>query len=179
MMDLSLFEGDELLALARLDVDAKRIDEALAKLKRAYQLPEFPPEVESLLAKIYAQLDLLERASFHYESFLARETKAVLERFQYGMVQFEQGIKDRALQVWAEVLEDEPTHPPSLFYASLANVELGNENEARRLIDILLKSAPVDNLYFNRAKTLLQDLDGRRSQAESMSDLKEADHLYN
>ncbi|OZG74859.1 hypothetical protein BTA51_00135 [Hahella sp. CCB-MM4] len=159
MLDLSLFESDELLALAKLDVEKNRIDSALAKLKQANNLPDPQPECDSLLAKLYAQLNLFDRASYHYESYLMKQPDALLERFQYGMVYYEQGIKDRALLVWKEVLDEVPTFPPALYYCALVSWEDSDESEARRLIDILLKSAPADNLYFKRSKDLLNALD--------------------
>ncbi|WP_020407777.1 tetratricopeptide repeat protein [Hahella ganghwensis] len=159
MLDLSLFEGDELLALAKLDIENSRIDFALAKLKQANSLPDPQPECDSLLAKLYAQLNLFDRASYHYESYLMKKPDALLERFQYGMVYYEQSIKERALLVWKEVLDEVPTFPPALYYCALVSWEEDNEPEARRLIDILLKSAPADNLYFKRGKELLNALD--------------------
>ncbi len=170
MFELSLFESDELLALARLDIEKNRIDAALMKLKQADKLPDSPSECDSLLAKLYAQLGLYARASYHYESFLVKEPEALLEKFQYGMLYFEQGIFDRAMETWREVLEHSPTYPPALFYCSLVSWESGQETEAHRLIDILLKSAPADNLYFKRGKELLQNMDDKTKHVSTVRD---------
>lgn len=165
MIDLDVFDAEELVAFAKLDIESQRLDGALQKLKQAYTLPGAPSEIDSLLAKTYAELKLFDRAAFHYEACLAREPEAVTERFQYGMIHFDQGMKSRALAIWEDVLQLWPTHEACLFYASLVHAEQGEESETRRKLDILFKSAPIDNLYLKRGKGLLQELDRLNGRA--------------
>lgn len=150
------FETDELVALARLDIERNQLDEALWKLKQAQADAAAPAEVFAMLARLYAQLGLWDRAKPLFERYLAAEPNAVNETFQLGMVHFDSGQADEATRIWDKLLLTQPTHPPALFYRALAKQQLGQPAEARHSLDVLLKSAPPDNLYFNRAKELLQ-----------------------
>lgn len=157
-MELSLFTAQELVALARLDLEARRLDSCLEKVKTALALTHKDAAVLGLAARVYAQLKLFPTAIDLYKQFLEQLPEALTERFQFGMVHLESGNPVEALDIWSQVLEAMPTHPPSLFYCAIASIEIGRRDEAARYLDILLKSAPVDNLYFGRAKELLQQL---------------------
>ena len=160
-----IFEADELIALARLDIEHGHLDEALWKLKQAHTDAAAPPEVFAMLARLYAQLGLWERAKPLFERYLAAEPHAVNESFQLGMVHFDSGQADEAIKIWDKLLLTQPTHPPALFYRALAKQQLGQTAEARHALDVLLKSAPPDNLYFTRGKELLQALDTQPAAA--------------
>lgn len=149
------FEADELVALARLDIERGVLDEALWKLKQAIMEASPPAEALAMTARLYAQLGLWERAKPLFQRYLEIEPRAVNEAFQLGMVHFDAGQASEAVKIWENLLKDHPTHPPALFYRALAASHAGQPAEARRSLDVLLKSAPPDNLYFNRAKELL------------------------
>lgn len=157
-MDLSIFTTHELVALARLDLEARRLDLCLEKVKTALALSPTDINVTGLGARVYAQLKLFSTAITLYKQYLEQAPEALTERFQFGMVHLESGKPAEALRIWQQVLEVMPTHPPSLFYSGIASIENNQRDEAVRFLDILLKSAPVDNLYFGRAKELLQQL---------------------
>ena len=161
-MDLSIFTAGELLALARLDIDANKLDHALYKVKTALALEPNHLEAMAAGARIYAQIKLYDSAKELYRRVLERQPNATTEHFQLGMVTLESGDPQRALAIWRDLLEANPIHPPALFYSAIASLELGQRDEAQRLLDILLKSAPVDNLYFARAKEVLQQLNGNQ-----------------
>jgi tetratricopeptide (TPR) repeat protein len=156
---IDLFEPDELVALARLNIERGEVDEALRKLKQVITEPNPPAESLAMAARIYAQLGLLERAKPLFERYLETQPNAVNETFQFGMVHFDAGQQTEALKIWDGLLKSQPTHPPALFYRALALHQLGQSPEARHSLDILLKSAAPDNLYFNRAKELLQAIE--------------------
>jgi tetratricopeptide (TPR) repeat protein len=171
-MDLSLFSTDELVALARLDVEERKMDAALAKIKTALQKEPTHADVVALGARTYAQLKLYARAKELYHTYLEQQPGAITEQFQLGMVTLESGEPVNALQIWQDVLEAVPTHPPALFYSGLASLELGRKEEAQRYLDILIKSAPVDNLYFGRAKEGMQQLnDAQAPQTKALDEV--------
>lgn len=153
------FEMDELVALARLDVEQGNLAEALSKLKQVLSEASPPPEALSMTARLYAQLCLFDRAKPLFQKFLETQPNAVNETFQFGMVHFDANQPTDAIRIWTQLLKFQPTHPPALFYCALAHHQQANPGEARRALDVLLKSAPPDNLYFNRGKELLHAIE--------------------
>ncbi|MFC4161870.1 tetratricopeptide repeat protein [Chitinimonas lacunae] len=158
MTDLNLFDNDELLALAQLDIGAERLDAALAKLKTLLNREAPPVAALALAGRLYAQIGLLDKARLHFEQYLAYHPEAVNERFQLGMVHFDGGNSEHALELWGQVRESFPHHPPALFYSALAIGRAGRDHEARALLQTLLNTAEPDNLYSGRAKELLASL---------------------
>jgi tetratricopeptide (TPR) repeat protein len=156
------YDAEELVALARLDMDKGLMDQALLKLKQAFAEGEPPAEAASLMARLYAQLGLFKRAQEYYQRFLQFNPGALLERFQLGMTYFDGGQTNEALAIWEEILKETPTHPPALFYKALALAQAGNRSDAKHVLDILLTTSAPDNLYFGRAKELMQSLDAGR-----------------
>jgi tetratricopeptide (TPR) repeat protein len=156
-------ERDELLALARRDLEAGRIEDALRKLKPLIAGDDAMVEALPLAARVYAQLRLTARAQACYRKFLAARPDALLETFELGMTHFETGDNREAVRLWQGVLERAPTHPPALFYRALLATREGRLPEAHRDLQVLLNAAPADNLYVARAKELLQEIDGKKA----------------
>lgn len=154
------FDGPELVALARADVEQNRLDRALAKLKRALTLSDIPAEGYAVAARLYGQLGLFDRAKDLFERYLKVAPDAVLETFQLGMTHYDAGEMDQALAVWDKLLVGQPVHPPALFYKGLVLAQSGQAADALQTLDVLLKSASADNLYFGRAKELKQAIEG-------------------
>lgn len=152
------FETDELIALARLDMDEKHYDEALWKLKQVLCEAEPPAEALSMSARLYAQIGLFARARGLYERYMALESDAIPERFQLGMTYLDGGEPTEALAVWEPLLQDVPNFPPALFYRGLALARVGQLDAARKQLDDITRMLPADNLYFGRARELLQEL---------------------
>ncbi len=156
-------ERDELLALARLDIEAGRTEEALRKLKPLIAGDDAPVEALPLAARLYAKLQLTERAQACYRRYLAARPEALLESFELGMTHFEKGENGEAAKLWQGVLERSPTHPPALFYRALLAAREGRAPDARRDLDVLLKAVPADNLYVGRGRELLQEMDTQKA----------------
>ena len=152
---LEQFDGEELLALSRHDIDSGRLDKALAKLKRAHNQSDCPSIVLSTLARLYAQLKLFDKAKPLYQKYLNIEPGAMAELFQFGLVHYEMGEFQNALTIWQELLKEQPTHPPALYYCGLTKWQSGDHEGAKRDLSVLMQSAAVDNLYFTKAKELL------------------------
>ena len=153
------FDADELLALARLSLERNDVEGALAKLKKVIGADEPPLEAVGLAARVYAQLRLFDRAENLFRRYLERNPNAVLEQFQLGMTRFDAGKTDDALKLWDGLLKDRPDFPPAMFYRSLALVRNGKAGEAKDSLKQLLSAVAVDNLYFKRAKELLQAIE--------------------
>lgn len=158
-IDASGFDPDELLALARVALERNDIEGALAKLKEAMHSDDPPLEAIGLAARVYAQLRLFDRAEKLFRHYLEKNPNAVLEQFQLGMTRFDTGKMDEALKVWDRLLSDRPDFPPAMFYRALGLARTGRAAEARDGLKQLVKAVDVDNLYFKRAKELLQALE--------------------
>lgn len=163
------FELDELVALAKLDIEEGRVEKGLGKLKRILANPSVPAEALSMAARLYARLGLFERAQPLFEQFLAANPGALEEEFQLGMVQFDRGQAEGALKVWEGILQRQPVFPPGLFFSALVLSRQGKIAEARRNLDVLLQTAPADNLYFERGKELMHALDQGVSQVAAQA----------
>ncbi len=158
-MSTDLLDKQELLALARLDFEKERFDQALIRLKQAAALPgDDLPEIFALLGVTYARLRLWSKAQASLTGFLKLQPNALNERFQLGKIYFDSGDSAQALEVWQQVLAREKMHPPALYHSALAHVRLGRPARAIECCDIVLSSAAPDNLFFGRAKELVEQL---------------------
>ncbi|MCE3602774.1 tetratricopeptide repeat protein [Massilia sp. P8910] len=151
--------ADELLALARLDVEKNQLDSALEKLKSILGGPEPDPEAMSMAARVYAQLGLFTRAQGLFRRFLVAHPGAVNEQFQLAMTHMNNSEPAEAEGFFNAILASTPTHPPALFYSALLLSQQGKTLDAKRSLDILLQSAPADNLYAGRGKQLRDAID--------------------
>src|ERR1044071_2587756 len=121
----------ELLALARRDLDAGRMEEALITLKNLIAQPKPDAEALPVAARLYAQLGLMEKARDCYKRYVKAKPDAVLETFELGVTYFEGGEGAEAKKIWDKVLGTEPTHPPTLFYSGLLAAQEGRMPDAR------------------------------------------------
>ena len=159
MYDTQLFDREELIALAKEDLSKQQVEGALAKLKAAEKLSDNVDEATGLLAKIYAQIKLFDRAKALFSKYLEHHPQAINERFQLGMVNLDNNDPQTAIAIWEPLLLEDNTHPPALYYSAVALLELNQAVKARRHLEVLLQTAASDNLYFNRAKELLMQID--------------------
>ncbi len=159
------FDAEELIALARLDIERGQLDEALWKIKQALKAPSPPAEGLAMGARLYAQLGLFDRAKDLFERYLNLEPDAINEAFQLGMVHFDAGQMQEAKKLWDELLTKFPTHPPAMFFRALIMARENDTVQAGQLLDKLLKTVPADNLYFERAKELLQSIQSGQTPA--------------
>jgi len=153
------FEADELLALALLDIEKDRPEAALEKLKRAEGQPDCPSLVYAELGRLYSRLKLFERAKAMFQRYLQLDPGAVTEQFQLGMAHFEKGESPEALDRWTEVLRLAPLYPPALFFTSFQYAKQGELIRAYEGCERVVMNVAADNLYFGRAKDLMQRIE--------------------
>lgn len=167
-----IFDADELLVLARHDLQKGQIEGAMAKLKLAQQRPDCTPDVGLELARLYAQLGLRSRAILLFQSYLRQNPVDVDARFQLGMALFESGERESALPIWEEVLAGSPQYPPALYFRALAISQQGGTDQARSLLRGALDVLPADNLYFTRSRDLLTLLETADPARDALSRLQ-------
>lgn len=157
-LPLESFDADELIALVKYDVENGALDQALFKLKNVLARRKAPQEAKALAARLYAQLGLFDKAKALYKDYIKDVPDAELETFQLAMTHYDSGEIDQALEIWNQILAKQPTHPPSLFYSSLALANKGNKADAVKNLEKILHAVASDNLYFERAKELMSAL---------------------
>jgi tetratricopeptide (TPR) repeat protein len=153
------FDADELVALALHDLEKERLDSALEKLKTAAGFQDCPPQVYAELGRLYAKLKLFERAQPMFERYLKLRPRAIIELFQLGMAYFDSGKSAEAFEKWTEVLQLAPMHPPAMFFTSFYHAQQGDLIRAYEGCRAVLANVASDNLYFGRAKDLMQRID--------------------
>jgi tetratricopeptide (TPR) repeat protein len=158
--ELKELDVEELLALARHEVQNGEFADALARLKALVSLAPPPADSLAMMARVYAQLGLMERAQAAFRRYLESHPEAAHETFELGATYFDQGNDSQALEHWNQALAIVPTHPPALFFSAAALSRTGKVADARRHLEVLFKSTPADNLYVERARDLLKTLEG-------------------
>lgn len=171
---LSILDNDELLSITRWNLDQSQFGNALLYAKHLLLREDVPVEAYRLAAKIYAQLGLFNQAKAAFKNFIDESPDALTEIFQYGMVHFDSGDNDAAVKIWKGVLDKETTYPPALFYSALALANQDKTHESLRHLDVLIKSAPSDNLYFERGRQLMRAIE--QNQKAPINDKSEEQH---
>jgi len=154
-----MLDSEELLALARHNLQKGDLEGALSKIKQVMAGEEAPVEAYSIAARVYAQLSMFERAREHYQGYLQQRPDAAHEMFEIGMTFAQENKPAEALEEWSRALAAMPDHPPALFFSADMLARQGRAIEARRHLDVLLKSVAPDNMYVERAKQLVQALE--------------------
>lgn len=156
---MDVLDQEELLALARIDVENNALSDALVKLKYANRLSS-DDECLAMLARVYARIGLFTKAKAHFEQFLSRNSEALVEKFQYGMTHFDSNDDENALKVFQEILQSQKDHPPALYYSALIYSRKLENNKAIQNLELLLSTAPKENLFYLQADELLSNITG-------------------
>ncbi|BDA01031.1 TPA: tetratricopeptide repeat protein [Vibrio cholerae] len=159
MQHFDLFNTEELLALAALDLEKESLYDGLEKLKYLVKKEVVSDELDSMLGSVYAKLQLFQYAVEHYSALLQRDPSRLHERFQLGMVYREINEFDKAVESWDQVLKVEENYPPVLFHKALLLLTVDDETECKTLLKQLIATADKDNYYVERARGVLDELD--------------------
>lgn len=161
--DYSIFEPDELLALANIDMEKGRFDQALAKLKYTLNMDDTPDAVYAAIARLYGQIGLYEKAKIMFQKFIDKNPDAVLETFQLGMTCLDAGDEQGALDVWTKLIAAYPDHPPALYYKAFILARREELDAARQNLEMLLNVVTASNLYFGKGKELLDEINSKKT----------------
>ncbi len=148
----------EMLAHTKRYIEQNQLDNALREIKPLLATAE-SQETIVVAARLYAQLQLFDRAQSLFARYLELRPEASHIRFQLGMTQFEVGESEKALATWEAVLTAQPQNPPALFYTALAYLQSKNSEKAIFCLQTILQQIPVDNLYYGKAKDLIGQLE--------------------
>lgn len=153
------WDADELLVLARLDLQKENVEGALHKLKQAKQLTATASVIDVELGRLYAQIGLRKRAIPYFETYVQSFSADTDARFQLGMAHYEEGDHESATATWLAVSAVDPTYPPLLYFQALLLSQRGETSQAKEQLRRALEVLPADNLYFSRARDLLSSLE--------------------
>ena len=145
----------EALGLAAASAKRGELDVAIVHLKEVLGALPDHEIANGMLAGIYAELKMPERATACYERVLAANPRNVLARFQLGLLQLTGGRPQEALETLAPNLSDK-TEFLAHFYSGLALVELGKTGEARVLLQHAAQRMPADHPLYPQLQGLLE-----------------------
>jgi tetratricopeptide (TPR) repeat protein len=157
-MDFSMFESDELLALAKEDLRSKNYQLSLKKIKHVLSGGDSSSEAHILAGRIYSELGLFERAKASYQAYLAAYPGAYPELFELAIIERDMGRYDCALEIMTEILLIKPFYPEALFYRGDICFQLGRLDEAKDCLRTLLETAPDHCEYLALADDMLKQL---------------------
>jgi tetratricopeptide (TPR) repeat protein len=161
-------DNDELLAFVRINIENRELEPALIKLKTIVGSGDAPAEAYLIAARLYASLGLFSKSQEHYKLYNSAEPQNTIGRFELGMTLFDSNDNTGALEHWKLILDDNPTHPPALFYIALAQAKLGDIATAQSHLDILMKSVVADNAYFQKGRELAASLASQQGVGKTM-----------
>ena len=136
----------------------RRYEEALATLK---QITSDEPDHEvalGMLASAYAELGMRDRARQLFDEILKVNPGNPLARFQRGLMDFEDGRLESALELWRPLLADENDYMGH-FHSALALMQLKQPTKARDLLVTAKERTPSNHPLASEATRLIRQLD--------------------
>ncbi len=174
----TILDQKESLALTKWYIQEKRLDKALLQVKPLLEQGKTSPELSLIAARLYAQLGLFEYAEDFFTQYLSTNNNDLAAKFQLGMCFFDNNEIDIALSTWTEILEQQPNHPPALFYSSIVLLQQGNTDKAVSQLKQIINSTPLDNLYYNKSKDLIIQIENQSLDTQSLPspDIYQTEH---
>lgn len=146
--------------LSRATEQAKHGDYEHAILELKGIILEHPGHelATGMLAAIYLQIGMHQKASRYYRKLLAQNPSNPLARFQLGMTRFAQGLPAEAIDTWEPLLETEGEFMAH-FHTALALLQLERRPAAHAMLTQASQTMPVDHPLYPQLVQLLAELD--------------------
>ena len=109
-----------------------------------------------MLASIYAEIQMKDKAMGLYERILAINPANPLARFQLGLLNFNNNQFDQAIKIWSPALSDEKNFMTQ-YFTGLAYLQIQQPAQARPLLEMAQQHMPTDNPLYNSLNDLLAD----------------------
>lgn len=145
----------EALGLAAACAKRGDLEGAITHLKVVLGAEPDHEIANGMLAGIYAELKMPERATACFERVLAINPRNVLARFQLGLLQLTSGRPQEALETLRPNLSDK-TDFLAHFYSGLALLELKKTEEARAVLQQAAQRMPRDHQLYPQLQELLR-----------------------
>jgi tetratricopeptide (TPR) repeat protein len=147
----------ETLGLAATSAKQGDLEAAMGHARKVLSLDPGNEIGLGLLAGIYMQLNLRDRAESCLREVLSAHPRNVLARYQLGLMQFEAGQLQAALDTWAPALEDDEEFMCH-FHSALALLQLKKPQPARALLEHCAPRIPRNHELYPRLQELLEQL---------------------
>lgn len=147
----------ENLGLAAACTKRGDLEAAMGHAKTVLSLDPGNEIALGLLSGIYVQLNLRDRAESCLRKILAVNSHNMLARYQLGLLQFEGGQPQAALDTWAPALEDDKEFMCH-FHSALALLQLQKPQPARPLLEHCAPRIPRNHELYPRLQELLEQL---------------------
>jgi protein O-GlcNAc transferase len=110
-----------------------------------------------MLAGVYAELKMTDRAESNYRRVLEIDPPNVLARFQLGLLQLASGRPREAIGTWEPSLRDSKDYLTH-FHSALAHAALGENARARELLEHAAERMPATHTLCGQLRDLRQKL---------------------
>jgi Tfp pilus assembly protein PilF len=110
-----------------------------------------------MLAGVYAELKMIDRAESNYRRVLELDPSNVLARFQLGLLQLASGRAREATETWEPSLRDSQDYLCH-FHSALAHAGLGENARARELLERAAERMPASHALCGQLRELRQKL---------------------
>ena len=164
----SILDSQENIALTKWYIQEKQLDKALLQIKPVIQSEAAEAEALLIAARLYAQLQLFSHAQKLFKRYMENNEQDTAAQFQLGMCYFDSGEQQKALEEWANILKQNEKHPPALFYTAIAQLQQNKTDNALQHLKRILNTAQVDNLYYNKAKELVVQIENQSPNIDNL-----------
>jgi predicted Zn-dependent protease len=147
----------ETLGLAAASAKQGDLEATMGHARKVLSLDPGNEIALGLLSGIYMQLNLRDRAESCLREVLSAHPRNVLARYQLGLMQFEAGQLQAALDTWAAALEDDEEFMCH-FHSALALLQLKQPQPARALLEHCAPRIPRNHELYPRLQELLEQL---------------------
>jgi predicted Zn-dependent protease len=148
-------DAREAVGLAAAYAQRGELEPAMIQLRELLQADPDHEIANGMLASIYAQLNMTDRAVTGYRRVLAINPHNVLARFQLGLLQVTSGHPQEAVDTLRPCLTDKQDFLAH-FYSGVALLELQRPEEARALLARASQRMPADHTLQPRLRELLE-----------------------
>ena len=130
----------------------KEYDKAILSLKQLLDKDQEHEIAMGMLAAIYLQIGMHERAENFYRQLLQINPGNPLARFQLGMSKFNQGAIEQALLTWEPMLDLENEFMAH-YYSGLALLHLDEKDKAMRMFEHARRHVPDSHPLYTQLMT--------------------------
>jgi cytochrome c-type biogenesis protein CcmH/NrfG len=163
-MTIIPFEGRESqLADAVAQAKTGDLDAAVVTLKAVLQSQPKHTIALGMLASIYLQIGMVDRAIERYTQLLELDPENPLARFQLGIAKQLRGSPEEALEAWRPMLSSENEFMAN-FHSALTLVQLGRYADALEPVSNAARHMPPSHPLYPQLVRLRAELAGRATQ---------------
>ena len=152
-------QDNRLLAQATACTKNNDFAGAIGHLKTLLQSNPEHEIANGMLAAVYAELGMTDRAIDYFQRVLSLNPDNALARFQLGLLQLRAERPREALETWKTALAD-PDDFAAHYYSGATLLRLEEPEKARPILQEAARRMPKDHALFPQLHELLRHLNG-------------------